>query len=734
MKEVIKLIDVSSSMKTTKLVENIKTSLKNLRNTIFKANPLIIMVQLHVQKTLSQFRDMEASIHGHIKPSENKLLDFTQSVIITSDLYTALGYLDENEINNYLQELDKLYTNTSIYINLTSTDELISYAQGMQIDVSGILYPYFEKEHFTDLLFPYNNLLNEIFGITSLEIVDGLLKISKHLRTMGFMGILRDYNVSPEDLSEEDFLNMAEYFDVQRITGWPIKFIQELSLQQGEYQDFYEDELQVMLKESPIKYKPFICINDKYYCFSINNLMDNFYRVILRVMRGKKNSFSNRINEIQNDLSEALPLKFFKSILPKASMFSSVYYKAPVGANGKNEWCECDGIILYDDVMIIIEVKGGAISPISPISDPKAYKNSLNNLARDSYQQSLRFFEEYKKTNKIKIYSKKDKKNYTLITSIENIKFIHACCVTLDDFNEVAAQIEKTEFIQSSDLPVWCVSVSDLRVYPELFDSPSLFLNYLFQRSHATKNPYIKLNDELDHLGMYFAYNDYSTSVNEVIKDYNIDNIYIDGHREEINAYMARKLNPNIDDEGGNIYELLYGPVPKPQLKMEPIFADLIKLLDQTKDQLYIRVARYFLLLNLYSRDDLTEFLSSRSKRLLESRRRRGILTPYMAFNYDKEKQISELPVMMVFLLHSSNKLFRNAALRKLFLMERVIYEDEPIYCVLIGINSNKKFTKVITQIIEPKQFQALPVAAYKQLKNSRMNIDKSRNSKELKM
>ncbi|MGR5910852.1 hypothetical protein ACT7C4_23610 [Bacillus pacificus] len=76
----------------------------------------------------------------------------------------------------------------------------------------------------------------------------------------------------------------------------------------------------------------------------------------------------------------------------------------------KNEWCECDGLILFDDVMIIVEVKGGALSPVSPFSDEEAYKKSLRALAQNPYEQSLRLFEEYNRTNEIEIYSKEAKK------------------------------------------------------------------------------------------------------------------------------------------------------------------------------------------------------------------------------------------------------------------------------------------------------------------------------------
>lgn len=724
-------LDVFKDIKELK--KNITDSLKEIRGIMSKANPLITLIQIHIYKFFNHFGDIEAMIHGNIKPYENKLIDLLQSLIVTSDINKGNGYLDKSQLTDFMKEMDKLYTAAIIYVSVAQKDELIKYSQGMQMNVSGTMYPFFEKEHFTDMFTPYTDLLKEIFGITSLELVDGLLAISKQLRTMGFIEKIINRGVSPkEELSDDELSNLADYFNVESITGWPIEFIKELSLQQGEWKDFYENDLQVMIKEPPIKYKPFIDIDDKYYCFSIDNLIDNFYRTVLRAMRRKKSTISNKINDIQKDLSESLPFKFFKTILPSSQMFQNIFYKAPVGANGKNEWCECDGIILFDDVMIIIEVKGGALSPVSPFSDEEAYKKSLKDLAKNPYEQSLRLFEEYRRAGKLEIYQKESKKRYKFITLIENIKFIQACCVTLDDFNEIASRIEKTEFIQNSDLPVWCVSVNDLRVYPELFDSPSLFLNYLYQRSHATKNPYIKVNDELDHIGMYFAYNDYSTRILEIANEEDINEIIIDSHRDEIDAYMARKLNSAFDDgEGESFLDLIIGPAPKPKQEMDFLFEQLINLLDSTKDVLCIRAARYLLLFDSNTRDNLSEFLKSRSNKLIEFRRRKVILTPYMALNYKKEGRIRELPVISIFLLHTSNRLLKDFVRRKNFLMERVVYEDEPTYCILVGVNNNKELKKVITHIIGPEQFQALPESAYKLLKSTREKISKSRNIQE---
>ncbi|WP_391558336.1 hypothetical protein [Robertmurraya sp.] len=734
MKEANELSEMLIALNPDQLVQKMEETLMKIQSKILRGNPLVTMSKLYIQRFFYLLSDQERFVLGNSKPSMNKGIDIIQSLVVTSEAPFEDGCLHMDEIGECMEELDELFVAANMYVDVMPRDELIKYSQGMQMNVSGTLYPTFEKEHFQDLLLPYNEHLLEVFKVTASDIVDGILKISEHLRTAGFMDVMIDGGGPLKgDFSEELLLSMSEYFDVERITGWPLDFIKELAILPGEYSDFFTSYSEVILKELPIKYKPFLGIGNKYYCFSIDNLIDNFYRSVLRALRRRNKDLSTAINNIQQDLSEKIPFALFKKILPTAQMYQNVFYRAPVGGNGKYEWCECDGIIIYDDVMIILEVKGGALSPVSPFSDEEAYKDSLRALAQNPYEQSLRLFEEYNRSGKIEIYKKESKKRYEFLSLIKDVNFIQACCVTLDDFNEVASQIEKTEFIQSNDLPVWCVSVNDLRVYPELFDSPSIFLNYLYQRSKASKNPHIKVNDELDHIGLYFEYNDYSEQINQLVEEYGTSNIFISNYREEIDIYMARKVNSKFEDEESEVFlDMLIGPYVKPEQEMSPMFKQMIKLLDSTKDTICIRAARYLLLLGSENRAQINDFLSTRAQRLLELKGRSALLTPYTAVNYMKDYRIEELPVIMVFLLNASNKLLREEVERKRFLMERVLHEDEATFCILLGVGRNKQLKKVVSQIIVPEQFQMLPESAFNLLMSRREKIVNSRKFGEL--
>src|SRR5699024_12109745 len=118
------------------LEKNIEDRLTKIRSITYKANPLIIMVQLHVLKFFKYLGDIETSVHGNISPFENKMLDITQSLIVSSDVNTGTRCLDKNEINEYMDLLESLFTAATMYVYLAEKDDLIKYSQGMQMNVS----------------------------------------------------------------------------------------------------------------------------------------------------------------------------------------------------------------------------------------------------------------------------------------------------------------------------------------------------------------------------------------------------------------------------------------------------------------------------------------------------------------------------------------------------------------------------------------------------------------------
>ena len=719
------------SLNLVELEIEISKKIKSIKETVIETNPLVNILLIELYRSTKYLGNPEASIHGNVSPGMNKMQDLLQSILVTSSNdINSDEFIKDEKFRKLVKDIEELYILNSIYINVIEKNELIKYSQGMATNVSGKLYPYFEEEHFTSLIAPYSKICENEFGLTSEDIINGLQRISMQLRANGLIQIMPSLETVMKSIDKEKITEFADFLNVEIITKWPTEFINHFSLSIGEISDYYQNNIEIMNKELPQKYKPFLKYNDKFYCTSIDNLLDNFYRAFVRVLRKANSKISTEINNVQKVLSEELPFELLEKLLPKAKIYKNIYYKAAVGANGRMEWCECDGVIIYDDVMLIVEVKAGAISPATPFSDEESFKSSLGELTENPYKQTIRFYEEYLKSGNIEIYHKESKKNYQLIIELKEIKFIQACCVTLDDLNEITAQIEKTDLIQESPLSVWCVSIGDLRVYVEILNSPSHFLNFLYQRNKASRTQYIKLNDELDHLGMYLAYNDYSSYVEELLEEFDetsqMPSIYFEGHREDINEYMAfshmKKLELGAD---------VYLKNKKPKQDMESEFERLINLLDTSNHLLNIKVARYLLLFDSYTRGNIADFLRSRARRLIENRYKKVFYNPYAAYNYESEHRINEIPVIMIFIMEASSRLFKDIVVRKRFLMERVVNCCEDTFCILVGIDRAGDIKKVLTVLIQEDSFKNLDKSNFELLKQTREGIKKLRTIKK---
>ncbi|WP_214735351.1 MULTISPECIES: hypothetical protein [unclassified Exiguobacterium] len=157
----------------------VEKSITRIKEMLSESDPLLTMIQLYNYKFFRGLMNIEETIQGNTTPFENKLLDITQSILVSNQLIIDHDIEDDFLVEEYLEEIESFYSAASILISLSPKEEIIRYSQGMQFNVTGTLYPLFEQDHFTDMLSPYDQLLQSTFGLTSSNLVNGILAISK---------------------------------------------------------------------------------------------------------------------------------------------------------------------------------------------------------------------------------------------------------------------------------------------------------------------------------------------------------------------------------------------------------------------------------------------------------------------------------------------------------------------------------------------------------------------------
>lgn len=477
-----------------------------------------------------------------------------------------------------------------IYPELTDDISELLFEEQLLFSIKGNRYQIFEKEYFERLLMPHNDVFVEVFGISSDKIIEGITKLQYALSQQKFdefekftelfekfesEGIeVEKFNSSNKalinDISGKLFGTTLN--DVQKITNWTEKLIDELSWEQNSCPEFWTGEYGGWpIIDLPVSKRPFIKIEGKAYCFDYFLFVDNFYRSIQKATTRVKKDY--QWSDIQQNTSERMVADIFRSLLPGCETYISNYY--PINQSLK-QMAENDLIVIYDKTLIIVEVKAGSFVYTSPITDFNAHIKSYKKLIEEADIQCQRTKEYLERSNICKIYNydKSEKTEFDMST----FSLIYMMSITVDNINEFAAKAEKLTFLNLQSKAI-SIAIDDLMVYREYFDSPLIFLHFLKQRSLATQNHLIALNDELDHLGMYIKHNCYNFQTQGIKKG---TEIHFVGYRDELNAYFNALYHPDLNPQ-------------KPIQDLPPLFKQIIEYLTVNEIPNRSEIANYLL-------------------------------------------------------------------------------------------------------------------------------------------
>ena len=110
--------------------------------------------------------------------------------------------------------------------------------------------------------------------------------------------------------------------------------------------------------------------------------------------------------ETQKKSSEKAVTDIFQELLPKSEIYQDNYY--PIGKSLKN-MNENDIIIVYENTLIVVEVKAGSFTPDPAITNYQSHLRSYESLFQKGSMQCQRTIEYLKGNEEAIIYSQ-DKK------------------------------------------------------------------------------------------------------------------------------------------------------------------------------------------------------------------------------------------------------------------------------------------------------------------------------------
>ena len=570
---------------------DLECEVNNLIEVIWKKiqkadSKTLLMISTDIEKMGNfEFTDDVAIAMPNDFPS--RPTEYIQSVIASSGEYCQKS--DSNNVEalymEILADIDQLAKLTQAYIlswactldesiEDIETRKLVVEAQEMYL-VRGERYQIFQRDFYEPLLYPHDNEFRKLFGITASEVVSGLMALENALSQGRIDGInvLGDFFdrfvqgdlPNPEDLPSEQANAISnalfetfsvEHFDVARITKWPETFIKALTYKPGDAKWFEQGRYKNWpIVSLPIKDRPFIMLGEKYYCFDYYSLMDNFYRVIRKVLIQVDPDYEQSWQAKQKEASENLVSNIFSNLMPNCACHTSNYYSS-IGKRG--HLSENDLLICFSDAIIIVEIKAGSFTYAPPITDWDKHVRDYKSLIEKADHQCAKIrkylngFE-----NEAPLYDshgvEKTRINMSKVTDIFEIT------VTIDDINAFASKAERLNFLNLESGAI-SISINDLMVYDDYFESPYAFLHFLKQRRQASRNRKLAFNDELDHLGMYIDRNLYAINDSG---DQSYDVVFVVDYRDDLNSYYSNARTHGLD-------------IPKPHQDLPPLYLEIL--------------------------------------------------------------------------------------------------------------------------------------------------------------
>ncbi len=413
------------------------------------------------------------------------------------------------------------------------------------INVRGKREDYMQRQYHEVLLRPHDDMFRIVYGIGADDIIDGLVKLQWSLRD----GIRLKHQVSSkEKILQAEFrhlevtppLSMAkELFDVINVTKWPNELVKDLSRAVGAGTNFYKGDFPGWTIQVPtITDRPFIEIAGRVYAFNHFVFTDNFYRALQFAIKRKSRKYDWRKQQCLASEREAS--RVFSTILPNAKQYLNNHFPK----NGHfNEKGENDLIVVYGDVLIIVEVKGGYVDYKAPLEKGKDICRPFQNI--DKAIEQCRTTEQYLKSDTCPVLYHEDwteKAKLDLCGIFKIIKMV----VTVDDVNEFTSCSDALNKAVRDSSGVICVSLDNLHIYERYFMSmPVLFLCYLMERLSATHIHAIQVYNELDHLAAFISNPSYA----EMSKSFATDSrTFVNpGSVDELMPYLSAPFNPDYD-------------------------------------------------------------------------------------------------------------------------------------------------------------------------------------------
>ena len=536
---------------TTSLIRTMEATAARMRKLIVAMPPHDLLGYIyaqHLMKGIAEQSVLEAQSKADGPDDQGSeiqfLLEYVHAVL-ASDAAHADTTFNESQCTELFQISRELREQAMFFAMASSagtkdgifgpdTADIEFHAKSTWIMLRGNRYQVLEGEFYRYVLAPHDDVLKELYGIDANDIASGFQAMADATRSGQANAIsvmMEQFEAVQSFAAKQDkpleqvmeswvASHMAQTKVAQRAmedmlrggianvsvhTKLPPKLLADLAYERGEETEFFAsgDFSGTPYRTLPVRKKPLIKLGTDYYAIDPCFTRDAGYRALLFNLLQRKPEYKKTFESLQKMMSEAAFADILAAQLPGATIFQEVYYKD----SANNKWSENDTLILFDDVLLLVEAKAGAAATIaSPALDFGRHAQSVQDLVIKAYKQCERFFNYLNSANEVPLYrlvAGKYEECGRICSS--HYRVMVPIGLTVESFSPFSAYCKKLPQIEPllGKYAFVSLSIDDLFVLKRFLPTPGEFAHYLEVRQSVAAQRQAYLFDEFDHLGAY---------------------------------------------------------------------------------------------------------------------------------------------------------------------------------------------------------------------------------------
>ncbi|MCY3819941.1 MAG: hypothetical protein OXH52_11350 [Gammaproteobacteria bacterium] len=445
--------------------------------------------------------------------------------------------LDQAKVAALFETLDELRLNALLFgqvyalASMGSTGDghrggLIVLALGAWSNLRGRRHQTLEGEFLGFLLRPHDEALRRSYGMGADAVAASVQGIADSTReglaeaAESLFGAAERWRAedgaSGEVAAETVATGMAAYDDLlrggvcslSRHTDMTPPLLEDLSYVPGENKEFLApgEFRATPFRALPGLVKPGINLGGEYFVTDGQFVRDIAYRTIQRGLLGRDPAYREDWNDRQKSLMENAFTTIFAGQLRGAKRYAAAFYREA----GTGNWAETDLLVVYEDVLLIVEAKAGVLPMHSPAADFDAHMKRVEGLVVSAYRQCFRVMEALAAGEALPIYELHNGKHEQVAElDLQDFRLVLPIGLTVEAISPFSTCLNSLEAIKA--LPeghaFMSMSLDDLLVLNRFLRTSGELLHYLEVRQRAVGVPDVIVIDEMEYLGAYIEEN-----------------------------------------------------------------------------------------------------------------------------------------------------------------------------------------------------------------------------------